>query len=65
MQRAVQKVFDDFEAQPSVYALFSQLRRERFELAFVPPGEDWREVRWRPPSYDTLLVTSGPAEDRR
>jgi DNA invertase Pin-like site-specific DNA recombinase len=55
VQRAVQKVFDDFDRQPSVYALFSQLQRENFELPRVPPGEDWREVHWQAPSYDTLL----------
>jgi DNA invertase Pin-like site-specific DNA recombinase len=55
VQRAVQKVFDDFDRQPSVYALFRQLQREKFELPFVPPGEDWRDVRWQAPSYDTLL----------
>jgi hypothetical protein len=55
VQRAIQKVFDDFDRQPSVYALFRQLQREHFELPFVPPGEDWRDVRWQAPSYDTLL----------
>jgi len=55
VQRAVQKIFDDFDRQPSVYALFRQLQREDFELPFVPPGEDWRDIQWYAPSYDTLL----------
>jgi len=55
VQRAVQKVFDDFDRQPSVYALFQQLQSEHFELPFIPPGHDWRDVRWQPPSYGTLL----------
>jgi len=55
VQRAVQKVFDDFDQQVSVYALFHQLQDEGFLLPFVPPGHDWRDVQWRLPSYDTLL----------
>jgi len=55
VQRAVQKVFEDFDRPPSVYALFRQLQRENFELPWVPPGEDWRDVQWQAPSYDTLL----------
>jgi DNA invertase Pin-like site-specific DNA recombinase len=55
VQRAVQKIFDDFDRQPSVYALFRQLQGEQFELPVVPPGQDWRDVQWKPPSYDTLL----------
>lgn len=56
VQRAVQKVLDDFDRQPSVYALFQQLQSENFELPFIPPGCDWRDVRWQTPSYDTLLA---------
>jgi len=55
VQRAVQKIFDDFDRQRSVYALFHQLQRENFELPLVPPGADWRDVQWQAPSYDTLL----------
>jgi DNA invertase Pin-like site-specific DNA recombinase len=55
VQRALQKVFDDFQRQPSVYGLFRQLAKEQFELPFIPPGRDWREIEWRVPSYDTLL----------
>jgi hypothetical protein len=55
VQRAVQKVFDDFDRQASVYALFRQFQEEGFLLPFVPPGRDWREVQWQAPSYDTLL----------
>lgn len=55
VQRAVQKVFDDFDRHPSVYALFDQLRKENFELPTVPPGADWRDLKWQMPSYDTLL----------
>ena len=55
VQRAVQKVFDDFDRQPSVYALFRQFQGEHFELPCVPPGEDWRDVRWQAPTYDALL----------
>jgi DNA invertase Pin-like site-specific DNA recombinase len=55
VQRAVRKVFDDFDQQASVYALFHQLQDEGFLLPFVPPGDDWRDVQWKPPSYDTLL----------
>ncbi len=55
VQRAVQKIFDDFDRQVSVYALFHQLQDEGFVLPSVPPGCDWREVQWQPPSYDVLL----------
>ena len=41
VQRAVEKVFDDFDAQPSVYALFHQLVAEEFQMPIVPSGQDY------------------------
>jgi DNA invertase Pin-like site-specific DNA recombinase len=55
VQRAVERVFDDFDRQPSAFALFRHLVAEGFVLPFVRPGQDWREVCWAVPSYDVLL----------
>jgi len=55
VQRAVQKVLDDFRRFPSVQRLYAQLVKEAFQLPIVPPGSDWRDVQWITPSYCQIL----------
>jgi DNA invertase Pin-like site-specific DNA recombinase len=55
VQRAVQKVLDDFRRFPSVQRLYLHLREEAFLLPVVPHGSDWRDVQWITPSYDQIL----------
>jgi DNA invertase Pin-like site-specific DNA recombinase len=55
VQRAIQEVFEQFDRQPSVYALYRQLSADGFTFPVVPKGQDWREVSWVIPSYSVLL----------
>ena len=55
VQRAVQKVLDDFQCFASVQRLYLHLREEAFQLPVVPHGRDWRDVRWITPSYYQIL----------
>jgi len=55
VQRAVAKVFDQFDRCLSVLQLHDQLLEEGFELPIVPQGRDWRDLEWITPSYDQLL----------
>ena len=55
VQRAVQKVLDDFPCFPSVQRLYLHLREEAFQLPVVPHGSDWRDVQWITPSYHQIL----------
>lgn len=55
VQRAVQKVLNDFERFSSVRRLYLHLREEEFQLPVVPHGRDWRDVQWVTPSYDQVL----------
>jgi DNA invertase Pin-like site-specific DNA recombinase len=55
VQRAVQKVLDDFRCFPSAQRLYLHLREEAFLLPVVPHGSDWRDVQWITPSYYQIL----------
>ena len=55
VQRAVDKVFADYEHAPSVLQLYRRLLAEGFQLPVVPHGADWRDVQWRTPSYQQLV----------
>jgi len=55
VQRAVQKVLDDFPRFPSAQRLYLHLREEAFLLPVVPHGSDWRDVQWITPSYRQIL----------
>jgi DNA invertase Pin-like site-specific DNA recombinase len=55
VQRAVQKVLDDFPRFSSVQRLYLHLREEAFQLPVVRPGSDWRDVQWITPSYHQIL----------
>ena len=55
VQRAIEKIFAEFEKVPSVYALFHQLAKDDFQIPMIVDGNDWRELTWRQPSYDQLL----------
>ena len=55
VQRAVEKVFQEYENSPSVGQLHRTLLNAGFQLPAVPPGKDWREVEWVSPSYHHLM----------
>jgi DNA invertase Pin-like site-specific DNA recombinase len=55
VQRAVQKVLDDFPRFPSAQRLYLHLLEEAFQLPVVPHGSDWRDVQWITPSYYQIL----------
>jgi DNA invertase Pin-like site-specific DNA recombinase len=56
VQRAIEKVFRDFERFPSVHQLYLHLDAEEFQLPVVPGGADWRDVVWGKPSYPQVLA---------
>ncbi len=55
VQRAINKVFSQFDRLPSAYALYRHLVKEDFQLPIIVKGNDWRDVQWTTPSYDQLL----------
>jgi DNA invertase Pin-like site-specific DNA recombinase len=55
VQRAVMRVFDQFDRCVSVLQLHRELLHDTFQLPVVPAGRDWRDVEWVTPSYDQLL----------
>ena len=55
VQRAVQKVFQEYQDAPSVGQLCRRLHRAGFRLPVVRHGQDWREVEWVAPAYHQLL----------
>lgn len=55
VQRAVMKIFDDFDRHISVLQLLDALLEERFQLPVVRHGRDWRELEWIEPSYQRVL----------
>ena len=55
VQRAVVKVFQEFERSASVCQLHRRLLSAGFQLPLVRQGRDWREVEWVFPRYQTLL----------
>jgi len=62
VQRAVEKVFQEYEDCPSVCHLHRRLLSAGFQLPVVPPGKDWREVEWVSASYRHLLgILRNPA----
>jgi DNA invertase Pin-like site-specific DNA recombinase len=56
VQRAVEKVLQEFERFPSVCQLHLHLEAEAFQLPVVPRGADWRDVHWVEPSYGQILA---------
>jgi len=56
VQRAIQKVFDEFERGPSCLSMYDRLIEEGFKLPVVPHGRDWRDVEWVRPRYQRLLA---------
>jgi DNA invertase Pin-like site-specific DNA recombinase len=56
VQRAIEKVLNDFERFPSVSQLYLHLEAEEFQLPVVPRGADWRDVVWVKPSYGQILA---------
>jgi DNA invertase Pin-like site-specific DNA recombinase len=56
VQRAVEKVLQDFDHFPSVRQLYLHLEAESFQLPVVPNGADWRDVEWVQPSYPRILA---------
>lgn len=55
VQRAIQKIFTDFERFASAQRLHLHLLEEAFQLPVVPHGSDWRDVQWITPSYHQIL----------
>ena len=55
VQRAVAKVFDDFEQFSSVNQLYLKLVDQGFQLPSIPYRREWRDVQWILPSYNQLL----------
>jgi DNA invertase Pin-like site-specific DNA recombinase len=55
VQRAVAKVFEEFERSPSALKMYRRLVTEGFQLPVVAHGKDWREVQWVRPTYQRLL----------
>lgn len=55
VQRAIEKVFREFESCPSGLQLYRRLLDESFQLPMVPHGKDWRDVEWRTPRYQQLM----------
>ncbi|MFZ5828883.1 MAG: recombinase family protein, partial [Planctomycetota bacterium] len=55
VQRAVEKVFRDFEHCPSGLQLYRRLLEEGFQLPIVPHGKDWRDVEWITPRYQQIM----------
>lgn len=55
VQRAVERVFEEFEHAPSVCKMYRSLLAKGFQLPIVPHGKDWREVEWVTPKYRQLL----------
>jgi DNA invertase Pin-like site-specific DNA recombinase len=56
VQRAIEKVLQDFDRFPSVRQLYLHLEAEQFQLPIVPKGRDWRDVQWVSPSYGQILA---------
>jgi DNA invertase Pin-like site-specific DNA recombinase len=56
VQRAIEKVLQDFERFPSVRQLYLHLEAEGFQLPVVSKGHDWRDVQWVTPSYGQILA---------
>ena len=56
VQRAIEKVLKDFERFPTARQLYLHLEAEKFQLAVVPRGADWRDVEWVEPSYSQILA---------
>ena len=54
VQRAIEKVLQDFERFPSVRQLYLHLEAEGFQLPIVPKGRDWRNVQWVTPAMPGL-----------
>lgn len=54
-QRAIEKLFREFETCSSVYELYRRLCAERFLLPAVPPGGDSDETVWVEPHYHRLV----------
>ena len=55
VQRAVEKVFEEFQDTPSVRQLHRRLLNAGFQLPVVPHGRDWRDIEWIVPSYRRLM----------
>ena len=55
VQRAVEKVLQDFDRFTSARQLYLHLLDEQFKLPVVIHGRDWREVEWTTPSYGQIL----------
>ena len=56
VQRAIEKVLQDFERFPSVRQLYLHLEAEGFQLPIVPKGHDWRDVQWVIPNYARIMA---------
>jgi len=55
VQRAVEKVFHEFEHCPSGLQLYRRLLEDGYQLPVVPHGSDWRDVDWITPRYPQLM----------
>jgi len=55
VQRAIEKVLNEFERFPSANQLHLHLQANAFQLPVVPRGRDWRDVEWVSPSYNQIL----------
>jgi len=56
VQRAVEKVLNDFDRFPSVRQFHLHLTAEKFQLPVVPKGADWRDVQGVQPSYEQIVA---------
>mgnify|MGYP001424621555 CR=1 FL=1 len=54
VQRAIEKVFREYDDSPSILQLHRKLLGAGFQLPVVTRSKDWREVEWIPPSYYLL-----------
>ena len=55
VQRAIEKVFQEFKHCPSGLQLFRRLIGESFQLPIVAHGKEWRDVEWRSPRYQQIM----------
>lgn len=55
VQRAIEKVFQEYEHAPSACQMVRRLLEQGYELPVVPAGSEWRDVQWVTPRYQQLV----------
>lgn len=55
VQRAIEKVFQEYEHAPSACQMLRRLLEQGYQLPVVPSGSEWRDVQWTAPRYQQLV----------